>query len=155
MEITEDKIHRTIDLTNRRDNKMKTEIRYLELKDNGCNHNGTAWIGKVKLSKTGKTIYFNDKAFRKNAGGNIGGISNYYDVETGEQYWISGVKRDGTDRHWAGSGKILIGKNIVDNYLNEIGQTKLRANLQIVDIPEIYPIERITELDNKSGFGCE
>jgi len=42
---------------------MKTEIRYIELKTG--NDNGPAWIGKVKLSKTGRTIYFNDKAFRK------------------------------------------------------------------------------------------
>ena len=133
---------------------MRVEIRYIELKNNGCGHNGPAWIGKVKLSKTGKTIYFNDKAFRKNVGfGNIGGIGNYYDVETGDEYWISCVKKDGTDRHWAGSGKIMIGKNIVEDYLKEIGLTKLRANLQVVDIPEIYPIERITELDNKAGVG--
>ena len=29
-------------------------------------------------------------------------------METGESYWVSGVKKDGQDRHWAGSGKVLI-----------------------------------------------
>ena len=130
---------------------MKAEIRYIELKT-GYNDNGPAWIGKVELSKTGKTIYFNDKAFRKYVGvGNVGGAGNYYDVETQEEYWISCVKKDGSDRHWAGSGKIIICKNIVSDYLEEIGQTKLKPNFQIVDIPETYPIERIKEFDNKEG----
>jgi hypothetical protein len=43
---------------------MKMEIRYVELKT-GYSDDGPAWIGKVKLSKSGQTIYFNDKAFRK------------------------------------------------------------------------------------------
>ena len=129
---------------------MKTEIRYIELKT-GYGDNGPAWIGKVKLSKTGKTVYFNDKAFRKYVGtGNVGIAGNYYDVETREEYWISGVKKDGTDRHWAGSGKVLIGKNIVPEYLKETGQPTVQSHLQVVDIPEVYPIERITVLDNMS-----
>jgi len=128
---------------------MKTEIRYIEQKNAGCKHNGLAWIGKVKLSKSGKTIYFNDKAFSKNVGvGNIGGISNYYDVETGEGYWISGVKKDGTDRHWAGSGKITIQKSIIEEYLEITGLKQLTPKYQVADIPEIYPIERIATLEN-------
>ena len=126
---------------------MKTEIRYIELKT-GYSDNGPAWIGKVKFSKTGKTVYFNDKAFRKYVCAGKGIAGNYYDVETKEEYWISGVKKYGADRHWAGSGKIIIGKNIVSEYLAEIGQAQLKSNLIIADIPEIYPIERITMLDN-------
>ena len=44
------------------------DIRYIELKA-GYNDNGPAWIGNVKESKSGKTIYFNDHALgwkRKN-----------------------------------------------------------------------------------------
>lgn len=133
---------------------MAIEIRYIELK-NGYSDNGPAWIGKVKLSKTGKTIYFNNKAFRKNVGtGNIGGKENYYDVETKDSYWISCVKKDGTDRHWAGAGKIMIGKNIVSDYLKEIGRAKLYSNMEIIDIPEIYPIERIRNLDNSKSIAA-
>ena len=40
------------------------DIRYIELKT-GYNDNGPAWIGNVKESKSGKTIYFNDHAFQK------------------------------------------------------------------------------------------
>lgn len=50
-----------------------------------------ARIGWVSFSKTGKTIYYKDKTFSKNPiAGNSG---NYIDAETGQEYWISGVKK--------------------------------------------------------------
>lgn len=63
---------------------MQDKIMYIELKS-GFSDDGPAWIGKVKFSKSGQTIYFNDKGFKK-----ISGISgNYMDIETGDEYWIS------------------------------------------------------------------
>jgi len=76
-------------------------IRYIELKT-GYNDNGPAWIGRVQVSRSGQTVYFNGRAFKRRGGGASG---NHFDVETGDNYWISGVKKDGRDRHWAGSGK--------------------------------------------------
>ena len=123
------------------------EIRYIELKT-GYDDDGPAWVGKVKLSKSGRTVYFNDKAFRSCGGQGISG--NYYDVETGEEYWISGVKRDGTDRHRAGSGRIIVQSSIVDEYLAVTGQFALRpSRYEIADIPEAYPIERVNRIGNE------
>ena len=65
---------------------MESQIKYIELKT-GFADNGPAWIGKVEFSKSGKTIYFNGPAFK----GNGHGVSS--DLETGEIYWISGVKK--------------------------------------------------------------
>ena len=62
---------------------------YIELKT-GYSDDGPAWIGYVKTSKTRKTIYFNDHAFQKS----IGSYSNYIDIENGDEYWISGLKRE-------------------------------------------------------------
>ncbi|WP_180277274.1 hypothetical protein [Chryseobacterium sp. 52] len=42
---------------------------------------------------------------------------NHFDVETGEEYWVSGVKKNGQDRHQSGSGKIMLDKNSVEDYL--------------------------------------
>jgi len=121
------------------------EIRYIELKT-GYNDNGPAWIGKVKLSKSGQTIYFNDKAFKKCRGT----YANYYDIETNDEYWISNVKKDGTDRHWVGSGKIIIDSNILAEYLEITGQAILNpSRYEIIDIPEVYPIDRIKQVENK------
>ena len=120
------------------------EIRYVELKT-GYSDDGPAWIGRVKLSKSGNTVYFNDKAFRKSAGIN----SNYRDVETGERYWISGVKTDGCDRHWAGKGKIIIDRKIIGTYLTIIGASTLDDQRLIVeDIEDRFPEERIYTLEN-------
>ena len=69
---------------------MIKELMYIEPKA-GYSDDGPAWIGYVKTSKTKKTIYFNDHAFQKYNGG----CSNYVDIETGDEYWISGLKKMG------------------------------------------------------------
>lgn len=74
---------------------------------------GPAEIGEISFSKTGTTIYYKDKSFRKaSAIGRRGfGLGyNYVCVETGDGYWISGVKKRGTNRHWAGGGAVSIGE---------------------------------------------
>jgi len=99
------------------------EIKYIELKT-GYNDNGPAWIGNVKTSKSGKSLYFNNHGL-----GLFHGVKgNYIDVETGEEYWISNIKKNGEDRHWAGSGKIYIDRKIIYEYLSIIGEDKLNEN---------------------------
>lgn len=93
---------------------MKAKIMYIENKSSG--HYGSAWIGFVEFSKSGQTIYFNNKALKKLK---IPGINaNHFDIETGEEYWVSGVKKNGQDRHQFGGGKIMLDKNSIDHYLN-------------------------------------
>ena len=65
------------------DKMERKEIMYIELKT-GFDDNGPAWIGKVEYSKSGKTIYFDDKAFQSLEGSGIAG--NYFDVETREEF---------------------------------------------------------------------
>jgi hypothetical protein len=96
-------------------------LRYIELKT-GFNDNGPAWIGHVQLSPSRRTVYFNGKAFKRTTRAASG---NYYDIESGEQYWISGVKKSGRDRHWAGTGKITIEASAVDEYLRTAGVLEL------------------------------
>lgn len=98
---------------------MKTRIMYLELKSE-YQDNGPARIGRVSFSKTGKTIYYRDKAFQRMTGGGVSG--NYFDVETGEEYWISGVKKNRQDRYWAGSGKVEIDEDVKEEYLQIIAE---------------------------------
>lgn len=90
---------------------------YIELKT-GYSDNGPAWIGRVEFSKSGQTVYFDNKAIKKM--GTPSGGGNHYDIETGEAYWVSGVKKNGSDRHWAGGGKIMIDKNSIEEYLSLI-----------------------------------
>lgn len=89
-------------------------LRYIELKS-GFGDSGPAWIGRVTLSRSKTTVYFNGRALKRTKGGGVSG--NYYDIESGEEYWVSGVKRNGQDRHWAGSGRVLVEAGAVHEYL--------------------------------------
>jgi hypothetical protein len=66
-------------------------IRYIELKS-GYHDDGPAWIARVAVSKSGRALYFNGKALKRST---QSGSGNYYDVETNESYWVSGVKKTG------------------------------------------------------------
>lgn len=123
---------------------MINNLMYIELKT-GYSDDGPAWIGYVKTSKTKKTIYFNDHAFQKS----IGSYSNYIDIENGDEYWISGLKKNESNRHWAGHGKIMIDRRAVSEYLELIGEKVLPTNLfDVVDIDDRFPIERVKHLLN-------
>lgn len=94
-------------------------IKYIELKSD-CGDSGPAWIARVNASKTGQTIYFNGLALRKLTGGGISG--NYIDLMSDDEYWVSGVKKKGTNRHWAGSGLIEIEESALKEFLLITGQ---------------------------------
>lgn len=102
----------------------KTRIMYIELKS-GFGDCGPARIGRVTFSKSGRTIYYQGKAFQSLKGNGISG--NYFDVDTGEEYWISGPKKDRSDRHWAGSGIVEIDDDVRDEYFQKI-LTKSKRN---------------------------
>jgi hypothetical protein len=126
---------------------MKTEIKYIELKS-GFSHNGPAWIGLVSYSKSGKTIYFDGKAFQRIGSDRMRG--NFFDIETGEEYWISGVKKNQQDRHIYGNGKIQVEKRILTEYLKSINEEILNLKLyEVVELNEEIPISRVNEMENQ------
>ncbi len=128
---------------------MKTEIKYIELKT-GFSDNGPAWIVSVEFSKSGQTIYFNDMALKKLKNPGFG--ANHFDIETGEEYWISGVKKNGQDRHSAGSGKVLIDEDILDTYLNLVDFSSLDKNqFEIVSINKETDKSRFNNIENTKG----
>jgi hypothetical protein len=136
---------------------LRTELKYIELKS-GFSDNGNAWIGLVSFSKSGKTIYFNGKAFQSLNGMGISG--NYFDLESGDEYWISGVKKDMSDRHKFGGGKIYVEKRILSEYLQTIGKTELpKTDYELTEVETEKPIERINELENEktepTEFGAD
>ena len=49
------------------------------------------------------------------------GISGKHEhVKSGEEFWVSGSKKDGTDRHWAGSGSVEVDDDVLDEYLGMV-----------------------------------
>lgn len=118
---------------------------YLENKSSG--HNGLAWIGFVEFSKSGQTIYFNGKALKKLK--NPGTRGNHFDIETGEEYWVSGIKKNGQDRHWCGGGKIMIDKSCIDEYLKLVDFDILdERNFEIIKFVKTDK-SRFNEIENK------
>ena len=64
--------------------------------------------------------------------GDSGG--NYVDMESAESFWVSGVKKNGGDRHWAGSGKLLVEAAAVSDYLQTIGAEAIdKTRCEITD----------------------
>lgn len=123
-------------------------IQYLELKT-GFTHNGPAWIAPVRRSKSGQTVYFDNKALKKLKSPRQ--QANHYDIETGECYWVSGIKKNGQDRHWAGSGLVLIEETILEEYLAEVDFNGLnKQQHQVVNITQKVDLDRFALLENKA-----
>lgn len=93
-----------------------TRIMYIEYK--GGNLTGEARIGRVTFSKTKKSIHYNGKTFKSLKG--RGFKANYFDLETGEEYWISGCKKDGTDRLYNERTPIYIDEDVQKEYWEQI-----------------------------------
>lgn len=74
-------------------NAMQPRVMYIEYK--GKNLTGPARIGRVTFSKTGKTIYYKGQKFQSLKG--EGYKSNFFDTETGKEYWITGCRKDGVN----------------------------------------------------------
>src|SRR5882724_9304959 len=85
---------------------MKSRIMYIECKGNEIS--GPARIGRVTFSKSGKSLYYKGRRFK----------ANYFDWETEEHYWISGCKKRGGDRLYAGT--IEIDDDVREEYWNEV-----------------------------------
>ncbi len=70
----------------------RTQIMYIEPKSGGVT-NLNAWIGRVVMSKTGRTVTYKGQSFQKFNGYK----ANHFDIKTGDEYWISGCRKDGND----------------------------------------------------------
>lgn len=101
----------------------KSRIMYIENKSNGLN--GDARIGRVKLSNTGKMLYYKGLRFQSLKGS--GFKSNYYEVESGDRYWISGPHKDGADRLYASAIPVQIDEDVADEYWTKIRGRKAKA----------------------------
>jgi hypothetical protein len=93
---------------------MKSRIMYIEYKGDGLA--GTARIGRVTFSKSGKTVYYRGRSLQTLSG--RGYKANFFDAETGERYWISGPQKDGQDTLYA--GVVEIDEEVREEYWLEI-----------------------------------
>lgn len=96
---------------------MQRRLIYIE-KGTGSNHDGPAWIGYVEFSRTGQSACFNGQAFSAGRG-------NCRNIETGDYYWITGVKKRGSNRRVFGHGKVLVSRDSLAEFLALKGWDRL------------------------------
>jgi hypothetical protein len=95
----------------------KTRIMYIENKSTSLN--GPARIGRVTFSKTGKSISYRGRTFQSLKGSSY--KANYFDVETGERFWISGARKDGNDRLYPQSTQpVEIDDDVTEEYWRDV-----------------------------------
>lgn len=86
-------------------------VMYVENK-NGDIDGSRARIGWVEFSKSGRTVYYRGRKLQR-----ANGISgNHIDVVSGEEYWVSGVKKRGSNAHWAETIEICVDDDALDEY---------------------------------------
>jgi hypothetical protein len=95
----------------------KTRIMYIENKS--VSLNAPARIGRVTFSKSGQSILYQGRTFRRLGGD--GFKANYFDAETGDHFWISGPRKDGRDRLYPSSSMpVEIDADVHDEYWKDI-----------------------------------
>ncbi len=93
---------------------MQPRIMYIE--DKSGDLSGPGRIGRVRFSKSGKSIYYRGRTLQTLAGS--GYKANYFDVETGAEFWVSGCKKRGGDRLYG--GLIEIDEDVREEYWMKI-----------------------------------
>jgi hypothetical protein len=91
---------------------------------------GEARIGRVNFSKTLRSMYYDGKEFLKVKDGFK---HNCIEIESGEEYWISGCKKRGNDTLYGGNIAIPIDENVREEYWTEI-----RKQPRLKDKPTSY-----------------
>ena len=95
--------------------RPKQRIMYIEYKgDDGIF--GPTRIGRARYSKSGQSIHYAGKTFQTLSG--TGFKANYFDIETGEHYWISGCRKDGMDALY--TTEVEIDEDVREEYWYEI-----------------------------------
>lgn len=71
-------------------------VMYVENKD-GVIGGAAARVGWVEFSKTGRTVYYQGRSLSSAKGRGVRG--NFIDEKTGEEFWVSGIKKRGSNIH--------------------------------------------------------
>jgi hypothetical protein len=77
---------------------------------------GPARIGRVTLSKSGRSLKYGGRRFESLKG--RGFKANYFDPETGDYFWISGCRRDGRDALY--STEVQVDADVAEAHWREI-----------------------------------
>lgn len=77
---------------------MAARVMFIQLKTGYNTDKGPAWISSLRFNKTWKTAYWHGRTLHRWQGSD----ANFYDVETREEFWVSGPHRDRPDARYSG-----------------------------------------------------
>ena len=109
---------------------MKPQIMYIAQVDTAPHERRTNWarIGRVRFSKTGRTLYYGGREL-------IGSKGWYTDIETGELFQVARARVDGLDRSEGrkrGSFPAEIDDDVREEYWMEIRREPDRMHERVV-----------------------
>lgn len=96
---------------------MKRQLMYIENKS-GDVDGARARVGWVTFSKTGRTVYYQGKSLQR-ANETEG---HHLDVENGDEYWVSSVKKPSSNGHYV----VPVDIEVDDDALKEYQRIKSR-----------------------------
>ena len=99
---------------------------WIENKSAGDGLAGPARIGRVSFSKSGKSIKYEGKVFLSLKG--FGFKANYFEEESGDEYWISGCRKDGKDALY--NTDVDIDDDVLEEYWVEIRNQPENRNVK-------------------------
>jgi hypothetical protein len=78
---------------------VPVRVMFVQLKTGHSTDLGPAWISSVRFSKSWQTAYWHGRTLRR-----FRGLfdANFVDVDSDEEYWLSGPHRDGADTRYSG-----------------------------------------------------
>ena len=114
---------------------MDSRIMFIEIKDGLT---GPARIGRVTFSKTGRTIRYGPWVLQSLKG--HGFKANYFDVDTGRHFWVSGPRRDGMDCLYP--GVVEIDEDVREEYWRDVRRLPESAHLTWFRSPGKYSRRR-------------
>jgi hypothetical protein len=85
---------------------MPDRIMFIQLKSGHDTDKGPAWISVVSFNRSWKTARWHGKTLHRDLGLFD---ANFYDIETNEEYWLSGPRRDQRDTRYSSITPIVDG----------------------------------------------
>ena len=99
--------------TNQLTRGSELRVMYVENKD-GLIDGSPARIGWVRFSKTGRSVYYKGRTLKAIGGSGVRG--NFMDEESGDEYWVSGVKKRGSNVHALETASVVVDDDATEEY---------------------------------------
>ena len=77
---------------------MAERVMFVQLKTGHDTDQGPAWISCVRFTRSWQTAHWHGKTLRRQTGMFD---ANFYDIDTHEEYWLSGPHRDQGDTRYS------------------------------------------------------